>query len=276
MSITPLEEVCRQLKIHTLAYQHLTNADTRLMLQIKAIRRRTGQETAKVRHASNGYTSRPHKAPADQRPPADPLEIETLIDVQKYLTAGRMIIHQGRLEHQHILELQAKYLDAWPWVESIRGFGIMNFATIVGETTTMSLDGVVRHLSHYPTPAAVWKRMGIGLVGNSIQRRISSRGKRGREKTDAQMLAEAHGFRPRRRALMHVIGDSLIKGNHAEDGTPGRYYAMYLARKVVESEKAPGERSMILHKRAMRYMEKQLLKHLWQQWRAAYRLELSA
>ena len=47
----------------------------------------------------------------------------------------------------------------------------------------------------------------------------------------------------------------------------GPYGKAYLDRKRYELERDPGMSKMHAHNRATRYMEKRLLKHLWQAWR---------
>ena len=88
----------------------------------------------------------------------------------------------------------------------------------------------------------------------------------------------AHGYSRVRRSRMFVIGDALIKAN-------GEYRAVYLARKEYERQRAeaagltvapalkiPKARANefisdgIIHRRAQRYMEKRLLRDLWQAW----------
>lgn len=71
---------------------------------------------------------------------------------------------------------------------------------------------------------------------------------------------------------MHVIGDALIKQNKAPDGGDGEYRMVYLERKGIEQQKAPELAPIVHHKRAMRYMEKRLLRNLWRAWQAVHAL----
>ena len=61
---------------------------------------------------------------------------------------------------------------------------------------------------------------------------------------------------------MHVIGDCIVRAN------AGKYRELYDARKILELEKLQGGKTCKIHahKRAMRYMEKQLLRDLWVKW----------
>ena len=147
------------------------------------------------------------------------------------------------------------------FVEPINGFGALGLAQIVGEAGD---------LSKYSNPAKLWKRFGLGLVGGERQRRH----------TDPEK-AIAHGYSPRRRSVMFVIGDSLLKKQNA-------YKDLYDERKRYEEQKAiaaglvvraakPGDpvdqvsagfrSKMVIHRRSQRYVEKRLLRDLWRSWR---------
>lgn len=127
------------------------------------------------------------------------------------------------------------------WVAQQRGFGLKSFAEVIAETGD---------LDAYDNPAKVWKRMGLA-VGDD------GKGQR-RQRGAAGVLA---GFSPRRRALMHVIGECLIKLND------GIYRQSYDERKAYELARDPEMKPIHAHKRAMRFMEKRLLRDLWRAWR---------
>lgn len=149
--------------------------------------------------------------------------------------------HRKRLERR--LGAMGKQLPVWTWAEGVRGFGAVGLAQIIGETGD---------LSNYANPAKVWKRMGLAVMDDGTpQRRVAS--------VEGALL---HGFVPRRRATMFVIGDSLIKGNR-----DGEYYTLYKSRKEYEREQHPELAPFRHHQRAQRYMEKRLLRDLWRAWR---------
>jgi hypothetical protein len=139
----------------------------------------------------------------------------------------------------------AKTLPAWPWVESVRGFGAKGFAIIVGEAGD---------LSSYSGPAKLWKRMGVGLVGANRQ------GAPGTGATAEDWIA--HGYNPRRRSSLWNIGDPMIKQG-------AEYRQVYLDRKEYEIALHPEMSKLHAHRRAQRYMEKRLLRDLWLAWRDA-------
>ena len=158
------------------------------------------------------------------------------------LIEARTVIHSHRKPLEKRLEKLAKELPVWPWVESVRGFGAVSLAQIIGETGD---------LSNYDNPAKVWKRMGLAVMDDGTrQRRV------------AGADAIAHGYVPRRRSVMFVIGDVLVKSNR-----DGEYRTLYLSRKEYEREHHPEMTPMQLHRRAQRYMEKRLLRDLWRDWR---------
>lgn len=149
---------------------------------------------------------------------------------------------------------------AW-WREHVFSSSLISLARIIAETGD---------LSGYATVSKVWKRMGLAVMDGKRQG--------GLLKTAAKEDWIAHGYNPKRRAIMFVVGDSLVKSN---DG----YRAVYLAEKerqrakaeaegltVAPSAKIPAKRKDEfrsdghVHKRAQRYMEKQLLADLWAAW----------
>lgn len=133
----------------------------------------------------------------------------------------------------------AKQLPVWPWWKSVNGLGALGLAQIVGESGD---------LSNYANPGKLWKRLGLAVIDGKSQRRVSG------------AAALEHGYSPRRRSVMYCIGDSAIKKQSP-------YRDLYLERKEYEKAKVPDLTPMHHHRRAQRYMEKRILKHLWQRWR---------
>jgi hypothetical protein len=137
-----------------------------------------------------------------------------------------------KIEARAIKEMTAlaKSLPAWAaFGEDVRGFGAASLAVIVAEAGD---------LSNYANPGKLWKRMGLAVMGD--------------------------GYNPLRRSRMWNIGDALIKGNKT-----GEYRAIYLARKEYELARDHEMKPIKAHRRAQRYMEKRLLRNLWQAWRRA-------
>ena len=149
------------------------------------------------------------------------------------------------------------------WKENVFSGSLTSLARITAE---------VGDFTKYPTIAKVWKRMGLAVMGDVRQGGLAKGAK-----------AEAwisHGYSPKRRAIMYVIGGSLIKQNE-------HYHGIYLAEKERQRAKAEDEGLIVapsatipdkrkaefrsdghVHKRAQRYMEKRLLRDLWVAWQA--------
>lgn len=147
----------------------------------------------------------------------------------------------------------ARQLPVWTWAVEIRGFAEFGLAMIVGEAGD---------LGKYRNHSCLWKRMGLAVMDGTRQGGLS--------KTAAAEDWIAHGYSPTRRSVMFNIGDPLIKLNQT-----GEYRSAYLARKEYELARDPEMQPMKAHRRAQRYMEKRLLKHLWQAWRRASLQEVS-
>lgn len=165
----------------------------------------------------------------------------------------------------------ARTLPVWAsFGEGVPGFGEGSLAMIVGEAGD---------LSAYPKKGHLWKRMGVAVIGAGDGVADHRQGNPGSEADSKAWIAE--GYNRVRRSRLFVLGDSLLK-------PAGPYRDVYLSRKARELEKAAeeglivapaasipkgkasGYRSKgVIHLRAQRYMEKRLLKDLWQAWRGA-------
>jgi hypothetical protein len=159
------------------------------------------------------------------------------------LYTGRAALEALRKQVQAEQLMLVTRLPVYDWALSIRGFGLASLAAIVGEAGD---------IGKYGNPAKFWKRMGLAVIDGERQRKVAGNPE----------LAERHGFRPQRRAEVHVIGENLIRQK-----SPG-YYELYVARKEYEQTRPdPVPYLIVAHKRALRYVEKRLLKKLWSAWR---------
>lgn len=155
-------------------------------------------------------------------------------------------------EQEKLLTKLGKQLPVIEWAGDVAGLSPRFLAMIVGEC------GVGP--GEYRTVSALWKRMGLAVIGGERQRRVTG---------DA---AIEHGYVARRRSLMWNIGESIIKqqvrkGDDETRHAIGPYGQVYLDRKVYEATKT--DKPIIAHNRAKRYMEKRLLRELWRAWRRA-------
>lgn len=230
-------------------YRGLQQARGDMERRIKADAR--SQATRRMRLA--GETIDPVKMPV----PTD--DDFRLVEVTKprYFTALNQL---KKLERECLADLlePTKSLPVVAWQEAQHGFGIASLAAIIGHAG---------NLADYANPAKLWKRFSLHVVDGSAARRIKS--------------DDSQEFVPRRRAEMHVIGDTLLRAG-------GEYASLYRERKQFEIEKAellglevcPAARipknnaalfisDGLIHKRSLRYIEKRLLRDLWRAWREA-------
>ena len=167
------------------------------------------------------------------------------------------------------LEYAAKKLPVWDfWAKDVLGFGARSLGVVVGEAGD---------IGSYRDHGRLWKRMGLAVIDGIRQGGLSK-------------LASAddwieHGYNRPRRSRMYVIGDVMIKQVN------GYYRDVYLQRKDYERQKAEAQGLTVcpsakipksgasdyisdghIHKKAQRYMEKKLLRHLWQKWRRAEKI----
>lgn len=177
----------------------------------------------------------------------------------------------------------AKLLPIADWVQETdqRGFGLKSFGIIIGETG---------NISNYPNPAKLWSRMGCApyqskgetLAGATWKSRTGNRDKNVHKLSTKEW--EDYGYSPRRRSVMYVIGECLLKLNK------GSYRKRYLeSKKIVmeknlnnpdwkmnDCEKCAGEgcdkclqfgkKCARAHNHGMLLMSKLLLKNLWIEW----------
>lgn len=163
------------------------------------------------------------------------------LTLNEVLADLREPLHKAVKEREKRIVAIAETLPAAEWVKDTRGFGLLGFGLIIAEAGD---------LNGYANPGKLWKRFGLAVFDGKAQ---------GRRSGDEGIR---QGFAPRRRALMWNIGDALVK--------QGRdYRIVYLERKEYEAERNPEATKMQHHKRAQRYMEKRLLRDLWNEWRRA-------
>lgn len=130
-----------------------------------------------------------------------------------------------------------------------RGFGLLSLAKVVGETGD---------LNGYANPAKVWRRMGCAPWPHGGETRMGGTWRR--EGLPAGEW-EAYGYSPRRRSIMYVTADCLVKLNG-----PGPYRARYLAAKESAAARHPDWPKIRCHLHGHLLAAKLLLKSLWLVW----------
>lgn len=198
--------------------------------------------------------------PVGKFPKAVTDDVLAVADAYPELYEALTILEKGRKGHEKRLKALSRLLPVHDWWSEIHGCGELGLAIIIGEAG---------NIGDYGNPAKLWKRMGVGLVGDGIQRRVKGQ--------DALL----HGYDPERRSAIWTIGDSLLKKQN-------EYREVYLARKDYEIERAEANGLQVVpaaripakrkdefmsqghvHRRSQRYMEKRLLRNLWRAWRQA-------
>lgn len=188
-----------------------------------------------------------------------------------FINARNQIEPERLRIEKRMADIVAQFPVADWWCEA-SGRNLLGLAQIIGETGD---------LWNYANPGKLWARLGLGVDDGKAPKR---------------QKGVDNGYVARRRSVSWRIADSLFKGQSErvdkETGevkrAAGPYRLLYDERKVREIEKATEEGLKVapsakipkakaseyrseghIHKRSLRYMEKRLLKHLWQAWRAA-------
>ncbi len=152
------------------------------------------------------------------------------------------------------MRVEARKLPVAEWaaLPEQRGFGELSLARVIGETGDLRL---------YANPAKVWRRLGLApwtfqKGGEPVTRMGSTWRAKGGLPADEW---SAFGYSPRRRSVMYVVGDTLMKGNRT-----GPYKARYDEAKVAKVD--TGWPPIHAHKHALLVMTKLLVKNLWKAW----------
>ena len=159
------------------------------------------------------------------------------------------------------LEKLAKPLPVADWVAKPdqRGFGLLQFAKIIGECG---------NLSNYPNPAKVWRRMGCAPFEKNGTVLMGSTWRMGLEGKLTAAEWEAFGYSPRRRSVSYLIGEGLMKQNKG----PYRQRFEEAKQRYLDTHESPiskttGEpRTGRAHLHGMLLATKLLLKNLWIEW----------
>jgi len=154
------------------------------------------------------------------------------------------------------MEGLAAKLPVAVWAKEVRGFGPLSLALLLAEAG--------RSLDEYATVSKLWKRLGLAVISGERQRRKTNKA-----------AAEQHGYSPRRRAEVYVVGSvGLFMGQKAGM----RYRSVYDHRKaataprIAETADLPyGDPLKWTPRRcdndARRVMTKALVRDLWIEWR---------
>lgn len=149
-------------------------------------------------------------------------------------------------------------IPIWNWAKEIRGLGAINVANIVAEAGDIGA---------YPNHSALWYK--FGLAPPDSYKRVMESGK----------VAFVKPLE--RRAVSWNMGDGLMKGNFAKppkdlsddeakafrDANPLEYRRIFIESRDVYAEKFPDWSKLHNMRAAHRYMEKKLLRDMYNEWR---------
>lgn len=166
--------------------------------------------------------------------------------VQPYIEGGAPFERNAHLLEKQLAKL-VRTLPIWTWAKDVRGLGELSVAGLVGEASG--------NIGDFKSVSAVWKRMGLAVIGGERQRRVAT--------AEAALL---HGYAPQRRAFAYVISCNLMKSQ----GSEGKYRAIYDRRKAYELAREIEVKGVMepltkahAHNRALRVMVKEMLKDMW-------------
>lgn len=233
------------------------------------------EDAAHKRHEKALLNAAEKKKPIPQFTPRKEVKGEHSADFQRYrhiaVPTVRARFHYDALEKDATeqcaqLMQQLGPIAQW-WSANVFATSLGSLAMILGEAGD---------LGKYSTHSKLWKRMGLAFMTEDGVRQGGLR--KGAKKEDWIR----HGYNARRRSRMWVVGASLIKQG-------GRYKTIYERRKQYETQKCEEKGILIVpsarrpkkgdnaqymtegyrHNRSQRYMEKKLLRDLWNAWRRA-------
>ncbi|MDQ5977521.1 MAG: hypothetical protein QG602_493, partial [Verrucomicrobiota bacterium] len=208
---------------------------------------------------------------------------------------GPMLVAMGpldaaKLEAEKELAKRARNLPVYAWAKGVSGLGDVSLAAIVGECAAAP--------GGYKSVSALWKRMGLAVIHGGRQRKVA-----GADALDHGYDAE------RRSLMWNIGGcliKAQVRNEKGEDGKKidgsdfaiGELGQVYLDRKrFMQAKNEAGEYAaraadlvaaakknggtpnkdnlegrlspIHIHNDSKRYMEKRLLRQLWQEWRRA-------
>lgn len=176
------------------------------------------------------------------------------------VAASKQLAIAGAAEREIALRMEklARGLPAYGFAKSVKGFGDMAFAVLVGEAGDI---GTYQPGGSPRKAEKLWKRLGLAPYhGHAL-----SNWRRTGGLTAAEW--EYLGYAPRRRAEVYaVIEDPLFRHQAASCGP---YHEVYLKRRRRTAETHPDWTKGHSHHDAKRVMVKALISDLWHEWRRA-------
>lgn len=269
------DPICQQLVEEWRRRQDFLRARQRLDLQAQSVCRRI----------CDGDEDKAAKLWAEVKKDADH---ELRVWLAPYI-AGMAPLEAAKVEREKVLAKLVKKLPIYAWAKGVGGLGDVSLAGIIGECGKFQPG-------EYRSVSALWKRMGMAVIEGERQRRV----------TGAAALDHGYNAE-RRSLMWNIgccLIKAQVRSEKDENGKkiPGSEYAigelgaLYLSHKAalaarneaggfaetaaraVERAKKAGSKpndanlegritKPHLHNMAQRYIEKRLLRQLWQAWR---------
>lgn len=275
ISTADTDPICQQLVEEWRRRQDFLRARQRLDLQAQSVCRRI----------CDGDKDKAAKLWAEVKKDADH---ELRVWLAPYI-AGMAPLEAAKIEREKVLAKLVKKLPIYAWAKGVGGLGDVSLAGIIGECGKFQPG-------EYRSVSALWKRMGMAVIEGERQRRV----------TGAAALDHGYNAE-RRSLMWNIgccLIKAQVRSEKDEKGKkiPGSEYAigelgaLYLSHKAalaarneaggfaetaaraVERAKKAGSKpndanlegritKPHLHNMAQRYIEKRLLRQLWQAWR---------
>lgn len=179
----------------------------------------------------------------------DPLIRTTMAGVEGFE------VEQERIEGQMIKWVsKLTFLVDWVQADEQRGLGLISLAVIVGECGD---------LNNYPKKGHLFKRLGLApfQFNGTTQMGSTWRAKKNGNGSLPASEWEAFGYSPRRRSIMYIIGENLMKLNK------GPYRARYEEAKAKMKAEHPDYPDLRCHRHGMLCATKLMLIRLLQEWK---------
>ena len=206
--------------------------------------------------------------------------------------AGMAPLEAAKIDREKVLAKLVKRLPIHAWAKTVSGLGEVSLAGVIGECGKFEPG-------QYRSVSALWKRMGMAVIEGERQRRV----------TGAAALDHGYNAERRSlmwnigccliKAQVRNVKDEKgkkIEGSEHGIGELGELYLSYKARLIEKNEAGgfaetaaraverakkagskPNEANVAgkltkphLHNMAQRYIEKRLLRQLWQAWRGGH------
>lgn len=245
-SVTP---VCDKLADLGVYRRQLIQSTNKNLLAAKAIARRAlghydVDETG--REAINKRAGKIADAVIRDKVLDDDMFDEIAPRIYPYANAIAPLDAQRKIIEKEMRKL-ARQLPVWPWVESVRGFGDLALAVMVGEAGD---------LGSYPDKHKLWKRFGLTPYNGKA---ASTWRKTGGLTADEW---SAYGYKPMRNAESYaVLGDPLFRQQSIIEGPYRKVYDREKQR-FLDAGKTKGH----AHNHGLRCMRKAALEDLWRVW----------